>query len=60
MADTKKTPITLLAELVSLDWEQRGEVAKELRNVAETFAEVPDGRHTAYTLGLLAHWLDPP
>lgn len=37
---------------------QRREVAKELRKVAETFAEVPDGRPTAHTLGLLAHWLD--
>ncbi len=53
-------PATLLDELVSLDREQRCEVANELRKVAETFAEVPDGRHTAHTLGLLAHWLDPP
>ena len=27
--------------------------------MAETFAEVPDGRHTVHTLRLLAHWLDP-
>jgi hypothetical protein len=27
--------------------------------VAETFAEVPNGRHTAHTLRQLAHWLDP-
>lgn len=60
MADAEKTPTTLLDELVSLDWEQRCEVAKELHNLAKTFAEVPDGRHTAYTLGLLAYWLDPP
>jgi hypothetical protein len=26
--------------------------------VAEAFAEVPDGRDTAHTLGLLAHMLD--
>ncbi len=45
MADTKKSPATLLDEL-------------ELRKVAETFAEVPDGRDTAHTLGLLAHMLD--
>ena len=24
------------------------------------FAEVPDGRHTAHTLRLLAHWARPP
>jgi hypothetical protein len=28
-------------------------------NPAGTFAEVPDGRHTAHNLGLLAHFLDP-
>ena len=30
----------------------------ELRKVAEIFAGVPDGRQTAHTLRLLAHWLD--
>jgi hypothetical protein len=30
-----------------------------LATVAETFAGVPDGRHTAHTLRLLAHFLDP-
>ena len=60
MADTEKTAATLLDELVALGRAQRCEVAKELRKVAETFAEVPDARHTAYTLGLLGHWLDPP
>jgi len=37
---------------------RRRELAKQLRKVAETFAEVPDGRDTAHTLGLLAHMLD--
>ena len=37
---------------------QRCEVAGALRRVAETFAEVPDGRYTAHTLGALAHLLD--
>ncbi len=60
VSDNKKTPATLLDELVALDRAQRCEVAEELRTVAETFAEVPDGRHTVYILGLLAHWLDPP
>jgi hypothetical protein len=58
MADTKKSPATLLDELAALNPAQRHEVAKELRKVAETFAEVPDGRDTAHTLGLLAHMLD--
>ena len=51
MADTDITPETLLDELAALDPSQRREVAKELREVAKTFAEVPDGRHTAHTLG---------
>ena len=58
MADTEKTAATLLAELAALDPPQRREVAKELRRVAETFAGVPDGRDTAHTLRLLAHFLD--
>jgi len=44
--------------LAALDPAQRG-VAVVLRHVAETFAEVPDGKHTAHTLRLLAHFLDP-
>ncbi len=60
MSGTEKSHAVLLDELAALDPAQRREVAKELRKVAETFAEVPDGRHTAHTLGLLAHWLDPP
>ena len=58
MADTAKTAAMLLDELAALDPPTRREVAKELRKVAETFAEVPDGRGTAHTLGLLAHMLD--
>ena len=59
MADTEKTAAMLLHELAALGPAQRREVAKVLRQVAETFAEVPDGRDTAHTLGLLAHMLDP-
>jgi hypothetical protein len=51
MADTEKTPATLLDELVALDQAQRCEVAEELRKVAESFAEVPDGRHIAQHSG---------
>ena len=53
MADTDKTGM-LLDELAALDPAQRHEVAEELRKVAETFAEVPEGRHTAHTMRLLA------
>ncbi len=58
MTDTEKTAATLLDDLAALDPSQRHEVAKELRKVADTFAGVLDGRHTAHTLGLLAHFLD--
>ena len=51
MGDTQMSTATLLDELAALDPSQRREVAKELREVAKTFAEVPDGRHTAHTLG---------
>jgi hypothetical protein len=57
MADTAKT--MLLEELAALDPPTRREVAKELRKVAETFAEVPDGRTASHVLGVLAHLLDP-
>ena len=39
--------------------EQRREVAKELRNVAKTFAEVTGGESVSHVLGVLAHLLDP-
>lgn len=45
----------------STNWpprQQRCEVAAALRNVAETFAGVPDGRDTAYTFQMLAYMLD--
>jgi hypothetical protein len=59
MSGTEKSHAALLDELATLDPPQRREVAAALRSVAETFAGVPDGRHTAHTLGLLAHWLAP-
>ena len=52
MADTQMSPAMLLDKLAALDPPQRQEVATELRKVAETFAEVPDGRHTGDTLGV--------
>jgi len=46
MADTEKTPATLLDELAALEPARRRELAKQLRKVAETFGEVPDGLPT--------------
>ena len=60
MSGTEKTAATLLDDLADLDPSQRREVAKELREVAETFAEVPDGKTASYVLGVLAHLLDQP
>ncbi len=57
--DNKKTPATLLDELVALDRTRRCEVAEELRKLAETFAEVPDGKTASHVLGVLARLLDP-
>ena len=59
IADTENPAARLLDELAALDPHQRREVAKELRKVAETFAEVPDGGPTAHALRLLAHLIDP-
>ena len=59
MADPEMSPTTLLHELAALDPQARREVATILRQVSETFEEVPDGRQTAHALGLLARWLDP-
>ena len=59
MADSEKTPATLLDELAALDLGHRREVATEWRTVAETFAEVPDGKSASHVLGVLAHVLDP-
>jgi hypothetical protein len=59
MADTEKSPATPLAELAVLDPVQRHEVARQLRTVSETFAELPDGKTTSRVLGVLAHLLDP-
>ena len=60
MSRAEKSHAAQLDELAALDPPQRREVAKELRKVAETFAEVPDGRDTAHMPGMLAHMLDTP
>ncbi len=49
----------LLDELVALAPAQRRKVAKALRNLSQTFAEVSDGKATSHVLGVLAHLLDP-
>jgi len=60
MAHTEEIPERSLPdELASPDPDERREVAAILREVSETFAEVPDGMTAAHMLGVLAHLLDP-
>ena len=59
LADTNNTSTMLVDELAALDLAHRRELAAALRSVAETFAEVPDGKTTSHVLGVLAHLLDP-
>jgi hypothetical protein len=49
----------LLNELAALNLARRRELAAALSGVAETLAEVPDGKTTSHVLGVLAHLLDP-
>lgn len=60
MSDTEMSLGDLLDTLAALDSSQRSEVAKELKQVAQTFAEVPDGKTASHVLGVLARMLDPP
>ena len=59
VADTNRTSTMLIDELAALDPAQRRELAAALRSVAETLAEVPDGKTASHVLGVLAHLLDP-
>jgi Phage integrase family len=59
VADTNNTSTMLLHELAALDMAHRLQLATALRRLAETFAEVGDGKTAAHTLGVLAHLLDP-
>jgi hypothetical protein len=59
MSDTEKSQASLLNGMVALDPAQRRKMAEELRKLAETFAEVPDGKSTSHVLGVLALLLDP-
>jgi hypothetical protein len=57
MPDGDKTAM-VLDELAALAPAQRREVAKELRNLSETFTEVSDGKATSHVLGVLAYLPD--
>jgi hypothetical protein len=59
MADTNKTSTMLVAELAALDLARRRELAAALRGVAETLADVRDGKTASHVVGVLAHLLDP-
>ena len=50
--------MSLVSSSIATRTRAQDRAAEELRNVAETFAGVPDGRHTAHTHRLLAHILD--
>jgi len=59
MPDSESSQPTVLDELASLGQPDRREVVATLRQVSETFAEVPDGKVASYVLGVLARLLDP-
>ena len=51
MPATEKSHAMLLDELAALDPPLRRKLATILRQVSETFAEVPDGKTASHTLG---------
>ena len=59
MSDKEVSIGDLLDTLAGLDSSQRREVAEQLRQVSQTFAEVSDGKTASYVLGVLAQLLDP-
>jgi hypothetical protein len=59
ISDTEMSTADLLDTLAALYPAQRRKVAKELRQLSETFAEVTDGKTTSHVLGVVAHLLDP-
>src|SRR5262245_48575353 len=59
VANTNKTSRMLIDQLAALDPARRRELAAALRSVAETLAEVRDGKTAAHVVGVLAHLLDP-
>jgi hypothetical protein len=60
MPDSESSQPTVLDELASLGQQDRREVVATLRQVSETFAEVPDGKTTSHVLSVLARLLDLP
>ena len=59
MADTNNTTPMLLDEMAALDPARRRKLAAALRGVAETFAEVSDGKTVSHVVGVLAKLLEP-
>ncbi len=59
MSDTEMAPADLLDSLAALDPARRRELATTLRRVADSLAEVSDGKTASHVLGVLAHLLDP-
>lgn len=53
------SPTTLLDKWAALDLQACSALATTLRQVSETFAEVPDGKTGSHVLGVLAQLLDP-
>ena len=59
MSDTAEVSAAgLLDQLAALDPRQRRELARIVRGLSATLAEVPDGKTTSHVLGVLAHLLD--
>jgi hypothetical protein len=59
MSDMETSAATLLDELAGLNAQARRDIVTILRQVSETFAEVPDGETTSHVLGVLAYLIDP-
>lgn len=59
VANTNKTTRMLIDQLAALDPARRRELAAALRTVAETVADVRDGKTASHVVGVLAHLLDP-
>ena len=51
--------ISVLDELSSRDAKERSGLATTLRQVTETFAQVPDGKAASHVLDVLALSLEP-
>ncbi len=47
----------LISEMARLDLQERRHLAAALRQVSQTFGEVPDGKTASHVLGVLARLL---